>query len=207
MKITIYSANVGAIDHPQKVCKQTRFHKYNCFTYPIHGYDNRKSSKFYKTLALTHELQTDIAIWLDHRVDVISEEFVEMVVERLKSTHFIVAKHPERQTLAEEYQYIFDNIDKPYLYDRYANEPFADEMEAYKDSLDAELVNPRFFAADMRKKMVRKLMCDWWIEILRYTVFDQTQLTYLLHNADKRLKHQLITWEELNKYLQVNKHK
>ena len=84
----------------------------------------------------------------------------------MKDQHFIVAKHPERQTLAEEYQYIFDNIDKPYLYDRYANEPFADEMEAYKDSLDAELVNPRFFAADMRKKVVRKLMCDWWIEIL-----------------------------------------
>ena len=208
MRATIFTANVGKIDHPQQITDQIYSHGYKCFKEPIEGKSHRLSARFYKTLGLTHyEPDTDIAIWLDHRVDVISADFIGFVLEQIEGKHMIIAKHPDRQTLGEEYEYIKANLDKPYLKQRYEHEPWDKEIQAYSDSLHAVLVNPRFFAIDLRKKPSRTLLADWWHDITKYTIFDQGTITYLLHNAKKTFKWSTVDWSELDKHLKVNKHK
>lgn len=208
MTVTIFSANIGKIDYPQTIADQIHSHYYKCFKDPVDGKSHRLSSKFYKTFGLTHyRPQCDIAIWLDHRVDVISPDFIGFVLEQMQGKNIVIPKHPERETIGEEYYYILQNIDKPYLKQRYEGEDFEAERTAYGNSLDAVLVNPRFFAIDLRKKASRELLENWWWEINTHTIFDQCSISYLLHNAKKNLKWSTVEWSELDKHLKVNKHK
>ena len=208
MRVTIFTANVGEIDHPQQITDQIHSHGYKCFSEPLEGKSNRMSGKFYKTIGLNHyRTDTDIAIWLDHRVDVISSDFVGLVLDQIQGKHMVIAEHPDRETLGEEYYYILQNIDKPYLKERYKGQDFEAERTAYGNSLDAVLVNPRFFAIDLRKKASRELLEDWWWEITKHTIFDQGSITYLLHNAKKNFKWSAIEWQTLYNHLKVNKHK
>lgn len=204
MKILIKTANVGNIDHSQKIVQQSVQHDYVVFDTQIENMSDRMAAKVYKTLCTP---ENDLVIWLDHRVYVTSPHFVQFVIDKMQGIDFLVAKHPERETLIEEYTYILDNLDKPYLKERYGNEDWAAEIQAYKRSHNATLVNPRFFAYRPNKKTVQTLMNKWRQEIEKYTIFDQSQLTHLLHIAPKTLKYSLVTWLELNQHLKVFKHK
>lgn len=202
--ITIYSANIGGIDHPQFLTEQTiplDFIKFTGMTQ-----NNRFQSKYWKTAGIARNCQSDIAIWIDGGVDVISDNFVEFVIDSLKGVDFIVAKHPDRATLKEEYDYILANLGKPYLKARYKKEPWAEEMEYYEDNMGAELVNPRFFALRINDK-TNSLLEDWWEDIERFTVFDQSQLTALLDINFHGVMWKTVTWGVLDGYLGVKKHK
>jgi hypothetical protein len=204
MNILIKTANIGKIDHPQQIIAQLVKHEHIVFDQAIPGMSNRLSARKLKT---TCTQGYDLVIWLDHRVHVISPKFVQFVIDKMQGIDFLVSKHPDRKTLIEEYTYIMQNIESPYLKERYGNDDWASEMYAYKNSNDATLVNTRFFAYRPNKKTVQTLMKKWWQEIQKYTLLDQSQLTHLLHIAPKTLKYSLVTWVELNQHLKVFKHK
>ena len=126
------------------------------------------------------------------------------IQHEIKGFDMLIAKHPERKTLGEEYDYLMNNLDKPYLSVRYKDEPWEEEKEAFKDSLEAPLVNPAFFALKHNER-TQELMNDWWDLIMKYTIFDQSQITYLLYNSSIKVK--FIDWIELGKYVSNSQHK
>ena len=206
MLIKIFTANVGHIDTKQSIIDQSVYHEYEVFTYPMEGLTDRQAGKYYKTACLALQ-DADIAIWLDHRVNVIGSKFVEWVKDAIKGQHMIIPQHPDRKSIGDEYKYILTNLDKPYLSVRYANEDWQAEIDAYGKHLDAPLVNPRFFAIDLRKKLSRQLLNDWYNHILMYTIFDQCSISYLLHTYSASFKYICPTWAHLSNYLEVIPHK
>lgn len=187
----IKTANVGEIDEishvvPVRVC-----------TTSIGDLSPRLSAKWHKTHHDPGE-----TCWIDGTVSIFNDRFEEWVKDRLEPYDVIIAKHAIRNTLAEEYEYILEHLNEPYLSVRYKNEPWEREMEAFADSMDAVLVNPRFFAI---KDHCRPLMQRWWELILEYTIFDQSQITHLLHVSDLNVG--LIEWEgELDQFVTVKPH-
>jgi hypothetical protein len=188
----IKTANVGGIDFSSSIIE------IEVNTKPIEGYSNRLSGKWYKT----HHNNEDI-IWLDSSYQIYNKNFHNYVEELLGDNDFMITNHPQRKTLKEEYDYILNNLNDPYLKVRYENEPWTEEIEAFKDSLAAKLVNPAFFAA---RKTTTDLMNKWWQLILDYTIFDQSQISYLLHH-NKDLKIKYIDWSQLYPYVRQIGHK
>jgi len=205
----IVSANVGGIDNHQVIATQNKGCTYIQHRSPIDGWSDRMSGKFYKTKWLSQT--DDIVIWVDGVVNITSPDFVEWCEKQIEGCDFCVPLHPERDTLAEEYEYILNNLHKPYLKTRYGYEDWNGEIEAFRSGLDAPLVNPRVFIADTRKKACKSLLSTWWELIKKYTIFDQSQLSYLLHERpielDRDLKVKHLSWTELNNYVKIVKHK
>lgn len=185
----IKTANVGGIDVIRHVVPV------EINTEPIEGYSNRVSGKWYKT----HHGDEDI-IWLDGSYRIYNKGFENKVIELLGDNDFMVTRHRDRKTLKEEYDFILNRLKAKghtYLKVRYGNEDWATEMEAFKDGMGAELVHPAFFTA---RKSTKDFMSEWWELILKYTIFDQSQLTYMLYKQNK-LKVKIIDWKELYPYI------
>jgi hypothetical protein len=187
----IKTANVGDIDNVIHLVD------IEVNTKPIEGYSNRLSARYYKT----HH--TEDVIWLDSSYQIYNKDFHNYVEDLLGDNDLMIMNHAQRKTLKEEYDYILNNLNDPYLKVRYGNEPWLEEMEAFKNSLDAKLAHSAFFAA---RTTTNQLMKDWWQLILDYTVFDQSQISYLIHN-NKDLKIKFIDWSELYPYVRTLGHK
>lgn len=190
----IKTANVGNIDNINHSIDV------EINTEPIKEYSNRLSGKWYKT----HHDNEDI-IWIDGSYQIHNKNFVSYIEELLGDNDFMIMNHPDRKTLGEEYDFILERLEKnsPYLKVRYGEENWTREIEAFKDSLDAKLVHAAFFVA---RKSCDNLMSEWWRLILEYTIFDQSQITYLLHkNTDLKVKY--INWSDLNGYVRSVGHR
>lgn len=184
----VKTANIGNIDNISHVIDV------DIKTNKVDSYSNRLSGKWYKT---HHDTDT---IWIDGTVSIINNEFVNYIKSEIEDFDIIITRHPQRKNLQEEYDYIIKNLrTDPYLKVRYENEPCDLEIKAFNDSLDAELVNPAFFAI-IKNEKTDKLMKEWWDLILEYTIFDQSQITYLLHN-NKDLKVKIINWDDLKGFV------
>lgn len=191
----IKTANVGGIDLSSHIID------IEVNTEPIQGYSNRLSARYYKT----HHNNEDV-IWLDSTYQIYNKDFHNYVEDLLGDNDLMIMNHEHRKTLKEEYDFILhyiNNLKDPYLTVRYGNEPWLQEIEAFKDSLNAKLVHSAFFAA---RKTTNQLMKDWWQLILDYTVFDQSQISYLIHN-NKDLKIKYIDWSQLYPYVRTLGHK
>ena len=182
----IKTANVGGIDVINH-CVDV-----DIYTDPVLDYSNRLSGKYYKT---HHD--SDV-IWLDGSFRIFNKGFHDFVEDQLGDHDFMMTKHPQRNTLGEEYDYILKRLHKPYLNTRYGQQPWLEEMRAFSDGLDAPLFNAAFFA--LRKNTTDQLMSEWWRLILEYTIFDQSQITYLLYK-NKDLKIKMIDWSILRPYV------
>jgi hypothetical protein len=187
----IKTANVGDIDNVIHLVD------IEVNTKPIEGYSNRLSARYYKT----HH--TEDVIWLDSSYQIYNKYFHDYVEDLLGDNDLMIMNHTQRKTLKEEYDYILNNLNDPYLKVRYGNEPWLEEIEAFKYSLGAKLAHSAFFAA---RTTTTELMEDWWQLILDYTVFDQSQITYLIHN-NKDLKIKFIDWSQLYPYVRTLGHK
>lgn len=186
-EFTLKTANVGGIDDISHVIPV------EVHTEKVEDYSNRLSGKWYKT---HHDKNI---VWLDGSKRVYRKSFMAYIQHEIKDYDMLITKHPSRKTLGEEYDYVINNLDMPYLSVRYKDEPWEKEREAFKDSLDAPLVNPAFFALKYNEA-TQKLMKEWWDLILKYTIFDQSQITYLLYN-NPTIKVKYIDWVELGKYV------
>lgn len=219
IKVLIATANFGGIDEIHTPVQQfgqfdVVFVCYDEIVTKIDGFTNRMAYKFAKT-NLHKKGNCDLYIWIDGRVEIGSPEFVEYIWDMCSEFDMGVVVHPERATLADEYDYILSNLGKEYLAVRYKNEDWATEIEAYKDRLDAKLYNARLFVIVRKSNntnvlksnnVVNEFMTRWWEEIQKYTIFDQSQFTYLLDMYKNRMKIKELYWEDLNEFTITHKH-
>lgn len=211
MKVAIVTANYGGIDKIHVPCKQ-KDHEVNfiCFDeksiFPIFpdNYNNRMKYKYVKTHFLRIVPHYDMYIWIDGRIEVNSSEFVDYLVDMCYFHDIGAVIHPDRSTLAEEYDYLLKNMKtSEYLRVRYENEPFEEEIMAFKNHLGAKLYNARLFVI---RHDYYDFMGAWYELIKKYTIFDQSQFTYLLDKCSKMIRKKELYWDDLHKYCKTNKH-
>lgn len=133
------------------------------------------------------EGEADIAIWLDASVTIAlsGEEFVKRCVDAVGSDDMAFVKHPWRAGIYDEAAYSA-------LLPRYAYEaPHILAQSAYYDTIghpDHWGLMATGFMVRKNNTYVRKLMEDWWYEILHRSHQDQVSLPVLLWLAEGYLK-------------------
>lgn len=159
MKIAIITANIGDIDEvkagiEQRYSEQIQCN-YFCFTreHPLlqdatlQSYNDRLLSRYPKFMA--HKLlpDYDIYIWLDARVQPISSEFIDFMIDKLEDIK--IAVHPDRKTIGEEVKHITERLQNndEYLTARKVTlEMMEKQNELIKGNIDTPLYCTRVFS-------------------------------------------------------------
>ena len=208
MKIALITANIGGIDEIHAPVKQKEDYEFiyiteNTLPFPLPNFNNRMKGKYFKTQPHTF-LDHDIFIWLDSSVEIIDGTFITWVKEKLKDHEFVCSLHPERDNVYDEIAYITTMMSSgnKYLLERYAGQPFEQEKLFYVGSgMFGPLYNGWFYATRNNHR-VNKVLNEWWELIVRYTNFDQTQLSFVLWSHNVK-----VNVVDTSDYLVRHKHK
>ncbi|HMT75705.1 MAG TPA: hypothetical protein PKA77_16645 [Chitinophagaceae bacterium] len=194
MRVAVITANIGNFDNVAPLPPQTVPFDYYCFTdenlpFPLSALSNRMKGKFCKFQA--HKfLDYDWYIWLDGRIEVTSDRFIEDIIN--SGADVVCTPHPVRATTGAEYDWMITNYNE-YLSSRYTLEGLKEESELIPTGIP--LLSGFFFAY---KKSQSVLFDKIWLNVIRYSDFDQGFLSYILEGA------KLIDWRN---YFRIRKHK
>lgn len=219
MRVIVVTANLGNFDEVKPLPKQTVDHDYICFTeknlpFPLVNLPNdRMKCRYLKTQMHKYiDYEYDIYIWIDGRVEITSEKFVEEYISPITNSaySFVGTLHPDRNTVFEELDYIENHlkIDSQYIKERYSDQPLYQERDLYNIDLsfhngkNTPLLASGVFARISNNYINR--MCDeWWDKCVQYTTSDQTWLSYLLFMYNVEVKY----FPFSNDLFVLNKHK
>jgi len=131
-------------------------------------------------------------IWFDSSLTVVSPDMVKWFSEQLGDYDAVFLKHPQRNTVAEEAQFLKQKIADLdyYLYPRYKNELIDEELielqmdKGYTDNL--LLASTTFMYRNTEK--TQALMKEWWYQTSRYHIIDQLGLPYAIYKSGCNVK-------------------
>lgn len=211
-KIAIITANTGSIDGIEGIPRQTvpaDFCYYNDHNlpYPLPNLDNRLKSKYIKIQ--THKFLEgyDIQIWIDSRVKIISKTFVQEFVLGLEENDMVMFKHPSRETIKDEMNYIISQMKEGnhYLLHRYGDQQMEKESLFYSisNTENSPLYACTVFARKVNDK-TNEAFNQWWEKCIQFSNFDQTMFAHIAVKND--LKIQALEMSKWLKQLRINKH-
>lgn len=193
MNIAVVTAVIGGIDQPKVTPVQTVESNWHFFTDPpptVEGNDRMKAL-WYKTHILNnHNYQ--VAIWLDGKVQVTSDDFIQQILDALGGHDIAVLKHHERHCIYQEIDHIEHCMKKgnQYLLTRYANKPIRRQVEAYRYfgyPKNNGLNDCCIIAARITPRM-QGVFDSWWHDVYRLDGFDQVALQYYCWAAGVKIQ-------------------
>lgn len=198
MKVAIVSCNIGAIDEIRPPCKQSvpfdlYYYTESTLPFPLPNLDARMKGKYLKTQMNKFVEPYDFLIWIDGSIEIIAEDFVDCCIKCLgKYGQILIEPHSQRSNVYDELEYIINKMKAGdrYLLKRYARQPLYQEYEFYRSKglpKDYPLYQCSFFAI-RNDREGDELLNDWWDAIIRYSNFDQTQLSYALWRNSTRVE-------------------
>lgn len=212
MKIAVISANIGGIDEVLPIPKQTvEFDRIvydeNNLPFMLPLLDNRTKSRYLKTMPHRYLQGYDIYIWLDGRVQVTSDKFIERIISALTNTDFFCTLHPQRNNCYDELEFILHEMNKGnnYLIERYGKQNIRRELDLLKQ-INFPKNFPLFASGIFARwnEISTNLTCaDWFFKCLEYTNFDQVMFSLQLWAND--CKFNIMPYE--NEFYKVLKHK
>lgn len=188
MKIAVVTAIFGGKDTPKPFPAQSVDCDYFCFTeanspVPLPNLPDRLKAKYFKLQMHWVLPGYDAYVWIDGNIEVNSADFVKVMTEGLDGIR--IQRHHERQTIKEEIDFILAS-ENVYLTTRYAAQPLREEYEWYlKEGMpeDAPLYSCNVFSFALFDTYNHdenlSFFDDWWILVLRWSWFDQSQFSWL----------------------------
>lgn len=225
MRIAIITANIGDIDNinqfddkssliNNQILREDITVDFHVFTeknlpFPLPNLDNRLKSKYIKIQTHKFLKDYDYFIWLDGRIEVISEHFVTEMLKIIGKKNIAISKHDQRENIIEELEYILDRIKKEnkYLYLRYANQCFEQELEFYKKQKEQIQNTPLYHCAYFIRKTDKKtndVFDQWWEKCIQFSNFDQAMFSYVCYTNNIKIRTILRKQKEL--LISNNKH-
>lgn len=197
MKIALITCSIGGIDEVKKPCEQNTKYDYYCYDetnlpFPLPNLNDRLKAKYIKTQMHRFLPHYDVFIYVDGRVEIIKETFIEEFVAKLQGKDIVLVDHQERKSVFEELNYILEHIKKGnhYLCSRYEDQQMEKELAFYeeneKDLENVTLYGGGFFAR-WNSKEVNEAMDEWWRRTIEFSCFDQAMLAYVVgkYNLEK----------------------
>lgn len=209
MTIAVISASIGDFDTPKLFPEQDIECDYYYFTEtptPFHSSDSRLKAKYFKMLA--HEIMPhDILVWVDGNVQIKTSSFIREFINEMGNADVCLAKHPFRDSVYNEADFIASEIDKgnKYFLQRYSKESILQEVGSMRKDIKG-LYWCGLFARRNNTK-VNAAFCDWFLENVLWTNFDQNNFVKIVYKHN--LKINTIDWGEFynnNSYI-LSKHK
>lgn len=196
MKVAILTANIGGIDEVKGIPKQTIPVDYYCYfdnnlPYPLPNLNNRLKSKYVKIQTHRFLPEYDYYIWIDGRVEIKADTFVETILEQLGSNDVALFGHTERRTVDEEMRFILAQIGRgnQYILSRYGNQDIKSEQEFYhqQGTSNAELFACTLFARRNNDK-VNDAFNEWWNRCIEFSYFDQAMFSHVAVTKGLKVK-------------------
>lgn len=211
-KIALITANIGGIDEVIAPVTQGIAVDYFCYTednlpFPLVHFDNRMKSKYVKLQTHYFLPEYDFYIWVDGRVEVLSEDFAKWILDNLSGNDIAIPRHPQRENVYEEMDFILQMMEEgnKYLLDRYANQPIKEELELFRKK-GIPAYHPLYACgvfARANKPLINEFFNEWWRHCIRYSSFDQSMMSFLSWRLGIRVSELPYN----NPYIQINKHK
>lgn len=179
MKIALIQINIADFDAVKPIPDQSVHYDYFLYTeknlpFPLSSLSNRGKVTYLKLQHYRFLPGYDIFIYIDGRAEVISPDFVKDIAH--KSGDIVITKHPQRETIKEEYDFIFQYMAQPeskagqYLNSRY-------DYEALKQEANILSGNQPLYACGVFSWKVTDYMKlffnKWWQMTVQYSGFDQ----------------------------------
>jgi len=190
VKIAIISANLGNFEKhidwvEQKVeGADVSVHRFDDKTFPprkrtMHP---RLQARIVKMFGWEMAPGHDYYLWVDSSRALLRPDALAWFFEKGKDKDLVLFKHPQRNTIKEEADFIKSKLSHKYLDLRYAGELIDEQLKAIPDTyVDNKLyASTAFFYKDSQK--VRSFLTAWWVHTSRYHAVDQLALPYLVWN-------------------------
>lgn len=189
MKIAVITANLGRFDPQIEYVPQNmpyHFYRYTDENFPprFNSMTPRLQARIAKMFAWQMMPNYDFYLWVDASCILSDKNSIKWFIEKCKDVDMAVFKHPERNTIAEEANFLRERLKRndPYIISRYKNE-FIDgqmaEINSNKSFSDQNLFASTAFIYKNTPR-IRNVMFHWWYHTSRYHSIDQLSLPYVL---------------------------
>jgi len=141
----------------------------------------RLQSKIHKFFGWQIVPDYDIYVWVDSGFAMHREDSMAWLLKHLGSNDIVFLKHPTRETVGEEADFLKENLPKSNrLMKRYTNELLDEEMKVI--GRKGKLYAGGIFAYKNTPK-VQKAMKEWWYHTSRFHLDDQLSASYVFKDC------------------------
>lgn len=206
MNIAIVCANIGGIDQVNGIPRQNTpytFHYYteNNLPFPLPNLNARMRSKYIKIMMHRFLPEYDAYIWIDGKVEVLTNNFVELMIKDLPGNDVCIFRHQERNNPIEEIEFIETHMSQgnKYLLSRYGDQQIGKEKVLFKPNM--ALYETTLFARWNRTD-TNQVFEWWWQLVVEYSCFDQASFS----NLTDVLSIKELNREDFKDVFKINKH-
>lgn len=174
VRTAVVSANFGQFEKPINDGRITITEK----EFPLRN--KSMTARLQARIVKTHMWQFvpgyDYYLWIDSSCRLKSKQWF---IDQLGDADIAVFKHPHRNTVQEEADYLKRRLAKdcPYITPRYENEDIDGQLQAINPGLELFASTAFILHDNMR---TRAIMKEWWYHISRYHSIDQLSFTEAL---------------------------
>jgi len=192
MKIAIITANFGNFDKiidPVEQSMTNDFYRFTDENFPRRhcSMSSRLQARIPKTFGWQMIPGYDYYIWVDSSCTLSHVDSVKWFIERCGDADLASFKHPNRNTIQEEADYMKKRLAMkcPYITPRYENELIDEQLaEIFADK---EFVDNRLFATTAliykNNDKVREMLKQLWYHTSRYHTNEQLSFPYVLYKT------------------------
>ena len=192
MKILVVSASLGGFDAKRNHEKQSvecDYFQYTDGNFPPRSktMTSRLQARIPKMTAWEMNPGYDYYLWVDSSCRLSNKNSVKWFLEQLGDADIAVFKHPHRQTVQEEADYLKERLElekagkkQPYILPRYENERTDDQLKAVDPSAQLFASTALIYKND---EPARKLMSTWWYNTSLYHSIDQLSLPHAITSS------------------------
>lgn len=194
-RLAIISANLGGFEKTVRHKEQElpegideiKIHTFTDKDFPprVNSMTPRLQARIVKMTMWQMEPDFDYYLWVDGSCR-LEEGAAAWFIHKLGDADAAFLKHPNRNTLQEEADYIRERLDKkcPYITPRYKGERL-DEQMAVVNPNDQLYATTSFICRD--NLAVRDLLIVWWIHTSMYHSIDQLSLPTAIRHSGARI--------------------
>ena len=192
LKVAVITANLGGFDPIFEYVKQSV--EYDFYRFTDENFPPRKcamtprmQARIIKCFAWQMVPGYDVYIWVDGSCSLWHEDSVKWFIEQLGDADVAFFKHPDRDTIQQEADFLKKRMGKGsrYVLSRYDGELIDEQLaEIFSDGhyVDDRLIASTAFVY-RNVPCVRDLLKEWWYHISRYHIIDQLALPYVLYHS------------------------
>ncbi len=193
MKICIITANLGNFDKMVDPVEQSipcDFVRYTDHNFPPrhNSMTPRLQARIPKMFGWEMSPEYDYYLWVDSSCTLPRPESVQWFLDQLGEADIAVFKHPNRNTIHEEADYLKKRLAMkcPYITPRYENELIDEQLKVINDDKrytdDWLLASTAFMYRNNDR--VKNMFSRWWFHTSRYHSIDQLSFPYVLRKSN-----------------------
>lgn len=206
MKVAVVCAIIGGIDEPKGIPRQNTPYTYHYYTennlpFPLPNLNARMRSKYVKIMMHRFLPDYDAYIWVDGKVQVLENNFVELMIKNLPGNDVCIFRHQERNNPIEEIEFIEKHMSQgsKYVLSRYGNQMIEREKELFSDRM--ALYETTLFCR-LNTADTSSMFEEWWMKLTEYSCFDQA----LFSSIATELSIHELSREDFKDIFKINKH-